>query len=292
MGVLIDRDTSIIIQGITGKQGSYHALQTINYGANLVAGVTPGKGGQTVHGVPVYDLVSLARESHHIDASLILVPPPQVFAAGQEAIANGIRVVVIITEHVPIHDTMRLKSLARSVGVTLVGPNTIGVISPGRSKVGIMPGSMYRPGDIAIVSRSGTLCHEIASNLAKNGVGQSTCIGIGGDLVRGLGFVDSLRMFETDDETGGIVLVDEIGGTGAEDAARLIAAGYKKPVYAFVAGTSAPPGKKMGHAGAILRDTRDSAASKKATLKEAGARVFDSIDEMVACIADRHRDRT
>lgn len=272
MSLFIDRDTKVLIQGITGKHGSFHARQMLEYGTKVVAGVTPGKGGQRVFDVPVYDTVKGAMERHQPDATIIFVPAPYVYEATIEALESGIKLIVIISEHVPLHDTLKLIALTKYKGATIIGPNTFGIIAPGKCKIGIMPNSVYRPGPIGIVSRSGTLSYEIAASLSEAGWGQSTVIGIGGDRVVGLSFVEVLELFEQDPETKAVVLVGEIGGTAEEEAARFIK-GMSKPIVAYIAGSSAPPGKRMGHAGAIIERGRGTYEAKIKALEEAGARI-------------------
>jgi succinyl-CoA synthetase alpha subunit len=279
MSILVDGKTKVLIQGITGKQGSYHTDRMLEYNMEVAAGVSPGKGGRIVSGVPVYDTVAEAVAAHEVDASLILVPPPFVLAAATEAVQAGIPLVVLVTEHVPVHDAMRIRELAKAKGVRLVGPNTIGVISPGKGKVGIMPGYIYSPGRVGIISRSGTLTHEISSNLTYRGIGQSTCIGIGGDLVIGMDFVDALELFRDDGETDVIVMIGEIGGVAEEVAADYIRkTGYPKKIIAFIAGLTAPEGKKMGHAGAIISGGMGLAASKVEALQNSGVKVAKTLD--------------
>ncbi|MHB8927466.1 MAG: succinate--CoA ligase subunit alpha [Bacillota bacterium] len=288
MAVFVDRDTRVIIQGITGTQGNYHAKKMLEYGARLVGGVTPGKGGQVVEDVPVFDTVAEAREAVGAQASMILVPPAFVYDAGVEAIEAGLETVVIITEHVPVQDAMRLAGLARRRGVRLVGPNTIGVISPGLSKVGIMPGYIYSRGSVGIVSRSGTLTHEISSNLTFRGIGQSTCVGIGGDPIVGTTFTDVLAAFRDDPETKVVVMVGEIGGAAEEGAAAYIKeTAYPKPVIAFIAGQTAPPEKRMGHAGAIVQGSSGTATSKVKALTEAGVIVSPTLDGVLEEVKKR-----
>lgn len=283
MAILVDKGTKAMIQGITGKQGMYHAKKMLEYGSDLVAGVTPNKGGQNVEGVPVYNTVKEALENHtEINASLILVPAKFVKASATEAIEAGIKLVVLITEFVPVHDSMEIVELANRNGVKIVGPNTIGVISPGISKVGIMPGYIYSKGNVGIISRSGTLTHEMGSNLTHNGIGQSTCIGIGGDPVIGMTHREALELFRDDEDTKAIVLIGEIGGVGEELAAKyMIDNGYTKPVYAFIAGRTAPEGKKMGHAGAIVSGNMGTAKSKITMLNKAGVEVAETLGQVV-----------
>ncbi|MDD5515719.1 MAG: succinate--CoA ligase subunit alpha [Synergistales bacterium] len=285
MSVLVDEKTRVLIQGITGKQGSYHTRRMLEYKMNVVAGVSPGKKGNRVSGVPVYNCVAEAVDSHRIDASLVMVPPPFVLEAASQAINSRIPLVVIITEHVPVHDTMRIRDLAISKNVMVVGPNTIGVISPGKGKVGIMPGYIYSRGNVGVISRSGTLTHEISSNLTFRGIGQSSCIGIGGDIVSGIGFVEALELFRNDPETEVVVLIGEIGGVGEEVAAKFISETcYPKPVVAFIAGLSAPEGKKMGHAGAIVGKNYGSAESKIETFRSSGVDVADTLDDILQIV--------
>ena len=284
MAILINADTRVIIQGATGKQGRYHTLRMLEYNVKLVGGVTPGKGGQQVHGVPVYDTVAEAKKEHHIDASMIMVPPVGVLDAALEAIENKIPLVVVITEFVPFHDTLILKSMAGKEGVRVrvVGPNTIGIIAPGQSKVGIMPGDIYSEGNVGIISRSGTLTHEIATNLTDKGIGQSTCVGIGGDLIRGLDFVDVLKLLEEDQQTEVVIMIGEIGGAGEEIAAKYIKEiRYPKKIIAFISDHTAPTEKRMGHAGAIVTKDAGTAKSKSQSLSEAGVIVVKTLGEIV-----------
>lgn len=281
MAVLVNADTQVIIQGATGKQGSYHTLKMLEYNMRVVGGISPGKGGQAVHGVPVYDTVAAVKEKYRVDASMILVPPAGVLSAAVEAIENKIPLIVINTEFVPVHDAMVIRTLAAKHGVRVVGPNTIGVISPGKGKVGIMPGFIYSEGPIGVISRSGTLCHEVSSNLSFRGTGQSTCIGIGGDPVKGTDFIDALKLFRGDSQTKAVIMIGEIGGAGEEIAARYIKeTNYPKPVIAFIAGQTAPAGKKMGHAGAIVSQGFGTAESKIKSLTEAGVTVARTLDEV------------
>lgn len=291
MSILVDGKTKVLIQGITGKQGSYHTDRMLEYNMKVAAGVSPGKGGRIVSGVPVYNTVAEAVAAHEVDASLILVPPPFVLAAATEAVQAGIPLVVLVTEHVPVHDTMRIHELAKAKGVRLVGPNTIGVISPGKGKVGIMPGYIYSPGRAGIISRSGTLTHEISSNLTYRGIGQSTCIGIGGDLVIGMDFVDALDLFQDDGETDVIVMIGEIGGVAEEVAADYIRkTAYPKKIVAFIAGLTAPEGKKMGHAGAIVNGGMGLAASKVEALQNSGVKVAKTLDDVLLYVEKSLRE--
>lgn len=285
MAILVNRDTRVIIQGITGKQGSYHAQRMLEYNVNVVAGITPGKGGQQVHGVSVYDTIAAAKKEHRIDASMIMVPPAGVRDAAIEAIENKVPLIVIITEFVPVHDSLVIRNMARESDLILVGPNTIGVISPGKSKVGIMPGYIYSEGHVGIISRSGTLTHEVSSNLTYKGIGQSTCVCIGGDPVKGTDFVDALKLFREDDQTETVVMIGEIGGAGEELAARYVMEnGYPKKIVAFIAGQTAPAGKKMGHAGAIVSEGFGTADSKINSLTEAGISVARTLDQLLQMV--------
>ena len=282
MAILVDRNTRVIIQGATGKQGQYHTLKMLEYHVQVVSGVTPGKGGTQVHGVPIFDSVAQAKKAFAIDASMIVVPPAGVLVAAFDALENQIPLVVIITEFVPFHDTLKIRALASMKGTRLVGPNTIGVISPGKGKVGIMPGFIYAEGPVGIISRSGTLTHEIASNLTYKGIGQSTCVCIGGDRVKGMDFVDCLKLFREDPETEKVILIGEIGGAGEEGAASYLRdQGYPKKVIAFIAGSTAPPERRMGHAGAIISQGFGTAASKIKALENAGVTVVKSLDAMI-----------
>ncbi len=281
MAILIDATTRVLIQGITGKQGAYHAFRSLEDGVRVVAGVTPGKGGQVVEGVRVYDTIAQAAGHTPVDASMIIVPPVAVLDAAIEAIDIQIPLIVIITEFVPFHDSLKIQAYARKKGVRIVGANTIGVISPGRSKVGIMPAPLYREGHVGIISRSGTLTHEVASNLSYRGVGQSTCVCIGGDAVKGLDFIDVLKLFRDDDQTRSVVMIGEIGGAGEENAARYLAqTRFPKPVVAFIAGANAPAEKRMGHAGAIVADGFGTAESKYSVLSAAGVSLARRLEEI------------
>ncbi len=282
MAILVNGDTRVIIQGATGKQGQYHTLKLLEYHVRVVGGVTPGREGAQVHGVPVYGTVAQVMKETPVDASMIVVPPAHVLTAALDAIENRVPLVVVITEFVPLHDALKIRGMARKTGVRVIGPNTIGVISPGKSKVGIMPGFIYGEGSVGIISRSGTLTHEIASNLTYRGIGQSTCVCIGGDMVKGTDFVDVLELFRTDPETEKVILIGEIGGAGEELAARYLQQRpYPKKVIAFIAGATAPPDKRMGHAGAIISAGFGTAGSKIRSLKEAGVTVVESLDEMI-----------
>ncbi|CDX00907.1 succinyl-CoA synthetase (ADP-forming) alpha subunit [Desulfitobacterium sp. LBE] len=287
MGLIINKDTHVIVQGGTGKQGSYHVKAMLEYGTKVVAGVTPGRGGNQVGGLPVYDTVREAKERHKIDASLIMVPAPFVLSAAIEAIDAGVPLIVIVTEHIPVRDTMKIKALAQEKGCRLLGPNTIGVINcREKVKIGIMPGFLYGSGKIGLISRSGTLSHETASNLMFKGLGVSTVIGIGGDQIIGTDFVDALKDFKEDQDTEAVVMLGEIGGNREEKAAEYLqSCDYGKPVFCFIAGRNAPPGKKMGHAGAIIQGSAGTVQSKEDKLRQAGVRIAVSLEDLVESVA-------
>ena len=271
MSILVDRDTRVICQGFTGKQGTFHSEQALAYGTRLVGGVTPGKGGQRHLGLPVFDTVHAAVRETGADASMIYVPAAHAADAILEAADAGIRTIVCITEGVPVLDMLAAKAaLAAYPEARLIGPNCPGVVTPGACKMGIMPGAIHRPGVVGIISRSGTLNYEAVYQTTALGLGQSTCVGIGGDPIHGIGFVDCLALFEADPGTEGIVLVGEIGGNSEESAAEYIREQVSKPVVAYVAGVTAPPGRRMGHAGAIIAGSTGTAAAKYAALEEAG----------------------
>lgn len=274
MGILIGYETRAIVQGITGKQGSYHTKLMLDYGTKIVAGVVPGKGGEEVFGVPVYDTVKAAVDHHSPNASIIFVPAQLAANAAKEAVGSGIETVVIITEHVPIRDAIELMTEAEKNNVRIIGPNTPGLITPGKSKLGIMPSHVFAAGNVGVVSRSGTLTYEVAAGLTKKGMGQSTCLGIGGDPVVGLNFIEALKLFEADSQTDAVVLVGEIGGNLEELTAEYIKKeDYPKPVVAYIAGRSAPPEKRMGHAGAIIMGKTGTAQSKIEAFENAGVPV-------------------
>lgn len=281
MGIIIDKNTRAIVQGVTGTQGSFHTERMLEYGTNIVAGTSPGKGGAQVHGVPVYDSVEEAQQKHHANTSIIFVPAPFAADSAFEAMENGIRTVIIITEHIPIKDAIAVMARARQLKVTVVGPNTPGVITPGECKLGIMPAHIFKKGQVGMVSRSGTLTYEIAASLSRNGLGQSTCLGLGGDPITGLNFISALTMFEKDPQTKACVLLGEIGGNIEELTAEYISKQkYPKPVVAFIAGRSAPPGKRMGHAGAIITGKAGTAESKIDAFRKAGVKNAEKPNEV------------
>lgn len=273
MAILIDETTSVLVQGITGRQGRFHTRQMLAYGTRVVAGTSPGKGGQEVEGVPVYDTVREAVKKHNPSASIIFVPAKLGRDAALEALEAGIKLLVIITEHIPVHDELEIMSYARAQRAKVIGPNTFGLIASGKSKIGIMPNQFFHPGPVGVVSRSGTLGYEIVGALAAAGLGTSTVVGLGGDRVVGLSFMDMLGAFEEDQDTEAIVLIGEIGGTAEEEAAAFIRAHVTKPVVAYIAGASVPPGKRMGHAGAIIERGRGTYAAKVEALQAAGVKV-------------------
>lgn len=292
MGILINKDTRVLVQGITGREGRLHAKMMLEYGTKVVAGVTPGKGGETVEGVPVYNTVREALKEFAVDASIIFVPAIHAKDALIEACDAGIKLIVCITEGIPVHDVIKAGAYLKERGTILIGPNTPGIIVPGECKVGIMPGYIFSKGPVGIVSRSGTLTYEAVYQLTKEGVGQSACIGIGGDPVTGLSFVDILRLLEGDPETETVLMIGEIGGTSEEEATEFIKE-MSKPVFAYIAGTSAPPGKRMGHAGAITSSGHGTATEKIESLKGAGITVITNparIGKTIAVALDRRCD--
>ncbi|MCI4368784.1 MAG: succinate--CoA ligase subunit alpha [Thermoplasmata archaeon] len=292
MSVLVDADTRVLVQGITGHQGTVHTRQMQLFGTKVVAGATPGKGGATVEGVPVFDSVERAVRATSANASVIFVPAPFAKDALVEAVDAGIPLAVVVTEHIPFHDMLSMYHYARLRGARIIGPNCPGIAAPGKAKVGIIPNVVFHPGRVGVVSRSGTLTYEIVSGIKEHGLGQSTCIGLGGDPVVGTNFVDALSLFEEDPDTDVVVMVGEIGGTAEEEGADYIRAHFTKPVVAYVAGRSAPPGKRMGHAGAIIARGRGTAASKLAALEGAGAKVASFPYEIPGLVAERLQELT
>ena len=284
MSILIDRDTRVICQGITGKAGEFHSKKCLEYGTKVVAGVTPGKGGQTVLGVPVFDTVYEAVKNEGADATMIFVPAAFTGDAILEASDAGCKVVVAITEGVPVLDMVRVYDVIRRSSVRLIGPNCPGVITPEECKIGIMPGYIHKKGPVGLMSRSGTLTYEAVWQLSNLGLGQSTCVGLGGDPIVGTSFIDLLRMFQDDDETEAILMIGEIGGTAEEEAAAFVRKHVTKPVAAFIAGRTAPKGKRMGHAGAIIAGGKGTAAEKIAALESAGIEVAQSPADMGAAM--------
>ena len=273
MSILVDKDTRLVVQGFTGSEGSFHAEQMIEYGTNVVAGVTPGKGGKTHLDRPVFDTVAAAVKQEGANTSVIFVPPPLAADAIQEAAEAGIEVIICITEGIPVADMKSTYHYVQKQGAHLIGPNCPGVITPGECKVGIMPAMIFEPGSIGVISRSGTLTYEAVDQLTRAGYGQSTAVGIGGDPVIGTRFIDVLKLFEADDATDAVVLIGEIGGSAEEEAAAYIKEHMSKPVFGFIAGRTAPPGRRMGHAGAIVSGGSGTAEAKFAALEDAGATV-------------------
>jgi succinyl-CoA synthetase alpha subunit len=288
MSILVDKNTRLLVQGITGKAGGFHAKSCMEYGTNVVAGVTPGRGGETFEGkVPVFNTVSEARKQTGCNATLIFVPAPGAADSILEAADAGVELIVCITEGIPVIDMMRAKVGLRDKKVRLIGPNCPGIITPGQCKIGIMPGYIHKPGKVGVVSRSGTLTYEAVWQLTSRGIGQSTCIGIGGDPINGTSHTDAVKMFNEDPETEAIILIGEIGGTAEEEAAEYIKKHVKKPVAAFIAGATAPPGRRMGHAGAIVSGGKGTAEGKIAALEAAGIAVARTPAEMADTLIKR-----
>jgi succinyl-CoA synthetase alpha subunit len=285
MAIWVDNDTRLVVQGITGTEGRFHALGCRDYGTNVVAGVTPGKGGQSVEGIPVFDSVAEARESTACNASMIFVPPPFAADAIMEAAAVGVELVVCITEGIPVADMLKVRAFLEDHPTRLIGPNCPGIISPGMAKIGIMPGHIHEPGRVGVVSRSGTLTYEAVWQVTNLGLGQSTCIGIGGDPLPGTNFIDTLAAFAEDPATEGVILIGEIGGSAEEEAATWVQENLDKPVVGFIAGRTAPPGRRMGHAGAIISGGKGTAQAKTEALKAAGIAVVESPAEIGVTMA-------
>jgi succinyl-CoA synthetase alpha subunit len=289
MSILVGADTRVICQGLTGRQGSFHTEQCLAYGTQVVAGVTPGRGGEEHLGLPVFDTVAEAKRATGATVSMIYVPAPFAADAILEGADAGLELIVCITEGVPVLDMVRVKAVLGDYECRLIGPNCPGIITPGACKIGIMPGAIHAPGRVGIVSRSGTLTYEAVAQTTERGLGQSTCVGIGGDPVRGMNFIDCLRLFEADPETDGIIMVGEIGGSDEEAAAEFIAEHVAKPVVAYIAGVTAPPGKRMGHAGAIVAGGKGTAADKYAALEKAGVATVRSLADLGQRMAEALR---
>ncbi|MBK7837756.1 MAG: succinate--CoA ligase subunit alpha [Candidatus Obscuribacter sp.] len=283
--ILVDKSTKVVVQGATGKMGGAHTKRMIDYGTNIVGGVTPGKGGETVHGVPVFDTVMQAVQKTGATCSVIFVPPYLALDAGYEALDAGIQLLVLITEAIPPLDTAKLAAAVKAKGAKLIGPNCPGIITPGQSLIGILPGSIFKSGPVGMVSKSGTLTYEIALALTESGFGQSTCVGTGGDPVKGLDYKEVLSMFEADPATEVIVMIGEIGGNAEEEAAAYIKQNIKKPVIGYIAGQTAPPGKRMGHAGAIISGGKGTAESKLEAFKANGVKVAMTPSEVAKQVA-------
>lgn len=287
MSILIHEKTNVLVQGITGRDGSFHARTMLKDGTNIVAGVTPGKGGQEMDGVPVYNSVADAKAAQKIDATVIFVPPRFANAAVREAADNGIPLIICITEGVPVNEMLDTYHYVKEKGLTLIGPNCPGVISPGKSKIGIMPLKIHKEGRIGVISRSGTLTYEVVHALTTNGMGQSTCVGIGGDPIVGSSFIDLLKLFNEDPDTDAVVMIGEIGGEDEEAAAEFIKENMKKPVAGFISGRTAPPGKRMGHAGAIISGGKGTPDAKVKALEDAGVKVANTPSEIPGILKEK-----
>jgi succinyl-CoA synthetase alpha subunit len=280
MSILVDENSRIVVQGMTGREGTFHTQQMLAYGTNVVGGVSPGKGGQAVEGVPVFNTVGEVVEKEGANVAIIFVPPPFAADAVMESISGGIKVIVCITEGIPTLDMVKVNSCLTGSDTVLIGPNCPGIISPGKTKVGIMPGNIHNQGNMGVISRSGTLTYEVVYQLTQVGMGQSTCIGIGGDPIIGSTFIDHLKRFREDPDTQGVALIGEIGGTAEEEAAEFIKTSFNKPVVAFIAGKTAPPGKRMGHAGAIISGGQGKAEDKIKALEQAGITVAPNLSHL------------
>lgn len=291
MSIIVDKNTKVLVQGITGNEGAFHTRQMMEYGTNIVAGVTPGKGGSFFEGIPVFNTVCEAKKRMEIDATAIFVPPPYAADAIIEATESGIKTVVCLTEGIPTLDMVTAFNYVKSKGSILIGPNTPGIISPGKCKIGVMAGYIHKEGPVGVISRSGTLTYEVVYQLTNRGIGQSTCIGIGGDPIVGLKYVDILKMFEEDDETELIVMIGEIGGSAEEEAAHYYRNNRKKPVVAFIAGVTAPPERRMGHAGAIISGGKGDAITKIKTLEDAGITVIKNPAEVWQAVINIRQKR-
>ena len=285
MPIWVNNETKLLVQGITGTEGKFHALGCREYGTQVVAGVTPGKGGQDVEGIPVFDSVAEARAETACNATMIFVPPPFAADAIMEAADAGIELVICITEGIPVNDMLKVQAFMADSDSRLVGPNCPGVITPGQAKIGIMPGHIHTPGNVGVVSRSGTLTYEAVWQLSNAGLGQSTCVGIGGDPINGTNFIDVLSSFKDDPETAGVIMIGEIGGTAEEEASEWIRDNYDKPVVGFVAGRTAPPGRRMGHAGAIVAGGKGGADDKMKVMESCGLHVVESPGSMGSTMA-------
>ncbi len=273
MSILVDKKTKVVVQGITGNEGLFHTRQMVEYGTKVVAGMTPGKGGQKIDGIPVFNTVMEAVKKTGANASAIFVPPAFAADAILEAADAGVSIIVCLTEGIPTLDMMTVKKVLKEKGLRLIGPNTPGIISPGKCKIGVMAGYIHKPGKVGIISRSGTLTYEVVDQLTKKGIGQSTCVCIGGDQIIGLNYVDLFDLFEKDPQTKAVIMIGEIGGTAEEEAAQFIKKNVSKPVVAFIAGLTAPPGRRMGHAGAIIAGGKGTAKEKMEVLEKAGVKV-------------------
>ena len=286
MAIWINEHTRVVVQGITGREGAFHTTQCREYGTKVVGGVTPGKGGTTHEGIPVYNTVREVVEQENANASMIFVPPPFAADAIAEAICAEVALIVCITEGIPVFDMLRIADLIKGSSSRLIGPNCPGIISPGKCKIGIMPGHIHRGGGVGCISRSGTLTYEAVDQLTSRGIGQSTCIGIGGDPILGTGFIDALEAFREDADTEAVVIIGEIGGSAEEEAAEYIEAGFGKPVVGFIAGQTAPPGRRMGHAGAIISQGKGTASEKMDKLRQCGIGVVDSPAEIGSAVEE------